>query len=137
MSTTLEKIEAEQIEVMENSASSRISDGEKVVVDSGDYIPNEARDEDVVTLKTWAVIVVSILIKPACFCLIESDPLRFLRSQLLGRDYSRCDPNSGCHPARKPWQRRMVDDSVGKPQRIPALLADLVQDIQCALQSPS
>ncbi|KAF2476268.1 MFS general substrate transporter [Lindgomyces ingoldianus] len=56
----LEKIEQEQLEVIENSASSQVSDAiaEKGVVHTNNYIPNEARDEDVVTLKTWMVIVV-------------------------------------------------------------------------------
>ena len=61
MATTAEKIDVEQIEVMENATSSDHS-VEKDVDHTEDFIPNEARDEDVVTLKTWAVIIVSIAI---------------------------------------------------------------------------
>lgn len=50
----------EQIEATQTSTPSQTSDvnNEKGVIEKA-YIPNEARDEDVVTLKTWMVIVVS------------------------------------------------------------------------------
>ena len=61
MTATEEKTEAEQIEVLENPVSSQVSDDsvKKGAVKGDGYLPNEARDEDVVTLKTWMVIVVS------------------------------------------------------------------------------
>ena len=59
-----DKLENEQIEVAENEASSNASEinagHEKGVVEGG--IPNEARDQDVVTLKTWLVICVCPLV---------------------------------------------------------------------------
>ncbi|KAJ4286726.1 hypothetical protein N0V90_012978 [Kalmusia sp. IMI 367209] len=60
MSTGIEKAETDHVEVMENSNSSHISEsgvGKDHVLNQN-YIPNEARNEDVVTLKTWMVIVV-------------------------------------------------------------------------------
>lgn len=62
MVTTAEKRDIEQIEVMENAAASQASDHsvEKGLDHTEDVIPNEAKDEDIVTLKTWAVIIVSI-----------------------------------------------------------------------------
>jgi hypothetical protein len=61
MATDAEKTDpVEQIEVMDNSGSSHISEynAEKGVAPQDDSIPNEASDKDVVTLKTWMVIVV-------------------------------------------------------------------------------
>ena len=64
MTTNHEKSDMERIEAADNSTSSQISDigGEKGVVQQQDYIPNEARDGDVVTLKTWMVILARILV---------------------------------------------------------------------------
>lgn len=113
MSAHAEKIESEQIEVMENSASSQTSDGEKGVVQNDNCIPNEARDEDVVTLKTWAVIVVCSWNACTGPWLSNSDPLRFVRSFLLGCDNPRCHPDPSRHTAWEPGQRGLVDDGVG------------------------
>ncbi|KAF2637534.1 MFS general substrate transporter [Massarina eburnea CBS 473.64] len=56
----VEKTEPGKTEVLENSTFSHYSDlnVKKVAVDPDKFIPNEARDEDVVTMKTWAVIVI-------------------------------------------------------------------------------
>lgn len=59
MAAIEEKTEADQIEVIENSSSSQTSENNaKKDADQSDFIPNEARDQDVVTLKTWVVIIV-------------------------------------------------------------------------------
>lgn len=48
-----------QSEVVENSSQ---NDSEKAVAAEGGFLPNEARDDDVVTLKTWIVVVVRFLL---------------------------------------------------------------------------
>ncbi|KAF2109764.1 fungal trichothecene efflux pump [Lophiotrema nucula] len=62
MSEHHDKTELEQIEVAEHSATSETTseaNAEKNVVEKNEAsIPNEARDSDVVTLKTWMVIVI-------------------------------------------------------------------------------
>ncbi|KAL5390884.1 hypothetical protein DPSP01_001384 [Paraphaeosphaeria sporulosa] len=58
MSTGMEKAELDNIEVTETPSSSPTSAAEKNIAPDDDYIPNAAQDEDVVTLKTWMVIVV-------------------------------------------------------------------------------
>ncbi|KAL1612732.1 hypothetical protein SLS60_000961 [Paraconiothyrium brasiliense] len=58
MSAAVEKVEKDHIEVTGDSSSPHASEFERSIALKGNYIPNEARNEDVVTLKTWMVIVV-------------------------------------------------------------------------------
>lgn len=84
-----------QSEVVENSSQ---NDSEKAAATpEAGYLPNEARDDDVVTLKTWIVVVVrssDVLMQTCSDC--DLDPLRFLRLELLDGPDSGSNPNPSC-----------------------------------------